>query len=88
MTLKHNDGRWSAKKITALCTIIAALATAVSAAPTFFSYCRAAIAPWTSLPDKVEAIQESVAKIEFKLDIKNNVYTTNKSMAYEQSSNH
>lgn len=87
MTLKRKDGTWSAKRITALCAILASLATVVTAMPTAIGYCKTAISPWTSLPDKVEQIQEAVAKIEFKLDIKNNVYTTNKSMAYEPTNN-
>jgi len=86
MTLKRKDGTWSAARITAVCAILASLATVVSAMPIAIGYCKAALAPWTSLPDKVEAIQQSVSKIEFTLQIKQNVYTTNKAMAYESIS--
>lgn len=82
MTLKKHDGKWSIKKILGLATLVTTVITGISLFPSAFAACQKGIAPWTSLPAKVEAIQESVAKIEYKLDIKNNVYTTNKAMAY------
>jgi len=83
MTLKRKDGTISVKRVTALFTVLGGIATVVIAMPIFIGYCKAAISPWTTLPDKIDSMQKDIYKIEAHLDLQQNYYTTNKPMAKE-----
>jgi len=77
MTLKSNSGNWSLNKLALLFTVLGGIAMMVECAPTFFSYCHAALAPWNSLPElnaKITAIQEDVSAIKHHLQIKTQDY--------------
>lgn len=79
MTLHKHNGQWSLGKIGILAGILASIATCILALPIAVDYCKSAIAPWTSLPAKVDALQNDVTDI--KKIIEQNEY-------YEPSSNH
>ena len=87
MTLKRKDGKWSAAKITLLCTILGTIAACAMAIQPAIDACSKAIAPWTSVPAKLEAMSADIKEIKLKVDLKSGGYTTNKSMQFTEYEN-
>ena len=87
MTIHNRQGKISLGKIGIIFGILASCATIVLALPTAMDYLHAAVAPWTSLPVKLDEIQKDVADIKRILDKDNHVYIpppeTPASLAYK-----
>ena len=69
MTLKRDDGKWCAKRVTLACTIIATASGVVMAMPIATGYISKAMSPWTTLPDQVQSLRNQVDKISTALNV-------------------
>lgn len=75
--LKRKDGSWNAGKITLVCTLLLTAATCVIALPVALDYCHKAAAPWTTLPEKIDAMKRDLDEIKRRLPDTDYAATTN-----------
>ena len=60
----RKDGTFSLTKMGVVAGIAASIATCILAAPIAFNGIKTAVAPWTSLPEKVDELQKDVSDIK------------------------
>jgi hypothetical protein len=90
MTLKKRNGKWSLVKIGVLSGIFGSVAACFIAAPIAIGYCKTAISPWTTLPDKVSAMSQDIADIKKAVTDQElaHYYRTNETYQVSKYGNH
>ena len=68
MTLKREDGKWCAKRITLACTIVGTMTGVIAVMPTVTGYVTSAMAPWVTYPDKLQHLENNQIRLEAKVD--------------------
>jgi hypothetical protein len=69
MTLKRKDGSLNMTSIAAWLAVLSSVAICIDATPTLWSGVCKGVAPWTSLPAKVDAMKADLELIKDKLNI-------------------
>jgi hypothetical protein len=68
MTLRRDDGKWCAKRITLACTILGTMTGVIAVMPTATGYVSRALAPWVTYPDKLQHLEDNQIRLESKMD--------------------